>query len=70
MIGFRGQKTEPVEALANRLNGLPLSCRGKVEECKKYSLSSSSFLLPIEVHLFLVEVRSTFGWGNDNLLKH
>ena len=73
MIGFQGQKAEPVEAPANRLNLLEnqsTGCPCRVEECKKHSLSSNSFLFPVEVHPFPVEVRSTSGQGNSNLPKH
>ena len=61
---------QPAQPVWEPVDQLPLFDRGPVEECQKHSLSSSSFLFPIQVHHFPVEVWSTFGRGNSNLLKH
>ena len=52
-----GQPTQPVGEPVDRL---PLFGRGSIEECKKHSLSSSSFLFPVEVHPFPVEATVTY----------
>ena len=71
--GLTGQGFgQPAQLVKELIDRLPLSDWGPVEECKKHtlSLSSSSFLFPVEVHPFPVEVRSTSGRGNGNLPKH
>ena len=62
--GFRGQKAQPVEAMANRLNWLgnrSTGCPCPVEVRSRDAqdlLSPNSLLFTVEVILFLVEVRS------------
>ena len=64
--GFRGQKTQPVEAMANRLNqlrnrstGCPRLVEDRSRDAQKVSLSPNSLLFPVEVILFLVEATVT-----------
>ena len=51
-----GQPTQPVGELVDRL---PLSGRGPVEGCTKFSLSPRSLLSLVEVILFPVEATVT-----------
>ena len=48
------------QPIGEPVDQLPLSGRGLVEECQKHSLSSSSFLFPVEVHPFPVEATVTY----------
>ena len=64
--GFRGQKAQPVEAMANRLNqlrnrsiGCPRLVEDQSRDAQKVSLSPNSLLFLVEVILFLVEATVT-----------
>ena len=73
-MGFRGQKAQLVETMANRLNrlrnrstGCPCPVEDRLRDAQKLSLSPSGLLFSIEVILFLVEDRSRSDRGNGNL---
>ena len=76
-MGFRGQKAQPVEAMANRLNwlgnrssGCPCPVEDRSRDAQKISLSPSGLLFPVEVILFSVEDRSRFGGGPIEANSH
>ena len=59
--GWTGQGFgQPAQLVKEPVDRLPLFDRGPVKECKKHSLSSSSFLFPVEVHPFPVEATVTY----------
>ena len=73
---FSGRKSwtgqgssQPAQSVGEPIDRLPLSDWGPVEGGPKSSLSTSSFLFQVEVILFSVEVWSSTGRGNDNLLN-
>ena len=61
--------SQPAQPVGEPVDRLPLSNRSPVEGGPKSSLSTSSFLFQVEVILFPVEVWSSTGRGNDNLLN-
>ena len=59
--GWTGRGSgQPAQPVWEPVDQLPLFDRGPVEECQKHSLSSSSFLFPVEVHPFPVEATVTY----------
>ena len=54
---------QPVESVKELVDRLCSFGRGPVKGCQKLSLSPSGLLFPVEVILFLVEVRSRTGRG-------
>ena len=50
---------QPAQPVGEPVDQLPLSGQGPVEGCPKSSLSPSSLLFPVKVHIFPVEATVT-----------